>query len=131
MAARPFQSDLVMEERKSEATLRAYNVGFDQNKYRLEPLVNLIADVIPEFAFGYHAGKSVPLNELRQRLKEAAMRVYTTDDYKNRGEFGELILHLLLRDYCGTIPLISKIHFKDADNTTVHGFDGVHIVIEG
>lgn len=129
MAKRPFQSDLVLEEKISEATLRAYNVGFDQNKFRLQPLVDVISEVIPEFALGYHAGTAVPVNELRRRLKEAALRVYTTDDYKNRGEFGELILHLLLRDFCETIPLVSKIHFKDADNATVHGFDGVHIVV--
>jgi hypothetical protein len=120
---------LVLEEKISEATLRAYNVGFDQNHFRLQPLVDVIAEVIPEYALGYHAGTSIPINELRRRLKEAAIRVYTTDDYKNRGEFGELILHLLLRDYCGTTPLISKIVFKDADNSTVHGFDGVHVVV--
>lgn len=126
----PFQSNLVLEEKISEATLRAYNVGFDQNQFRLQPLVDVIAEVIPEYALGYHAGTAIPINELRRRLKEAAIRVYTTDDYKNRGEFGELILHLLLRDYCGTIPLISKIVFKDADNSTVHGFDGVHVVVK-
>ncbi|WP_330558188.1 Hachiman antiphage defense system protein HamA [Acutalibacter sp. 1XD8-33] len=31
-----------------------------------------------------------------------------------RGEFGELILHLLLRDFKNTIPLISKVYFKDS-----------------
>ena len=130
MANCPFQSNLVLEEKISEATLRAYNVGFDQNQFRLQPLVDVIAEVIPEYSLGYHAGMAIPINELRRRLKEAAIRVYTTDDYKNRGEFGELILHLLLRDYCGTIPLISKIVFKDADNSTVHGFDGVHVVVK-
>jgi HamA len=129
MPNRPFQSDLVLEEKIGEATLRAYNVGFDQNKFRLQPLVDVIAEVIPEFALGYHGGVLIPLNELRRRLKDASLRVFTTDDYKNRGEFGELILHLLLRDYCGTIPLISKIVFKDTDNSAVHGFDGVHVTV--
>lgn len=31
-----------------------------------------------------------------------------------RGEFGELLLHLILRDFKGTIPLISKVYFKDS-----------------
>lgn len=131
MCAKPFESDLVLEEKISEATFRAYNVGFEQNKFRLQPLVDVLADVIPEFALGYHSGKAIPLTKLRKKLKEAATRVYTTDNYKKRGEFGELILHLLLRDFCGSIPLISKIWFKDTDNATVHGFDGVHIVVSG
>ena len=122
----PFKSDQVLDERISAATLRGYNVGFDQNRFRLQPLVDVIVNVIPEFAGGYYEA-AVPLPELRTRLKEAALSIYTTDKYRRRGEFGELILHLLLRDFCGTIPLISKIFFKDNDNMTLHGFDGVHV----
>lgn len=128
MSSLPFKSDLVFKEKINEATLRAYNVGFDQNKFRLQPLVDVIISVIPEFALGYHQGTAMPITEVIPRLREAAKRVYTTDNYETRGEFGELILHLLLRDYCSSIPLISKIYFKDTDNATVHGFDGVHIV---
>ena len=128
MSGLPFKSDLVLQEVIGDSTLRAYSAGFDQNQFRLKPLVDVIADVIPEFALGYHSGTSIPLPELRSKLKEAATRVYTTEKYKTRGEFGELILHLLLRDYFGSIPLVSKIWFKDTDNAVVHGFDGVHVV---
>lgn len=34
--------------------------------------------------------------------------------FKNRGEFGEIILHFLLRDFKNTIPLVSKVYFKDS-----------------
>ena len=90
---------------------------------------DVIRKVIPEFSLGYYEGKSIPLTLIVDKLREAAEKVYLTDKYKNRGEFGELILHLLLRDFCGTIPLISKIYFKDAHNVNVHGFDGVHITV--
>jgi hypothetical protein len=129
--ARPFNSDLVLEERISDSTLRAYHVGFDQNKFRLLPLVETIRSVIPEYALGYHNGNNIPLTEIVERLQDAAKTVYTTDKYKSRGEFGELILHLLLRDFCNSIPLISTIYFRDAPNIPAHGFDGVHITIEG
>lgn len=36
-------------------------------------------------------------------------------------------MHLLLRDFKGTIPLISKVYFKDTANVPAHGFDAVHI----
>lgn len=128
---RPFNSDLVLDERVSQATLKAYHVGFDQNKFRLQPLVDVIRGVIPEYALGYHQGKDIPFTEIVERLQDAAKTVYTTDKYKSRGEFGELILHLLLRDFCNSIPLISTIFFRDAPNIPAHGFDGVHITIEG
>ncbi len=130
MTVHPFKSHLIIEEKICEATLRGYYVGFDQNKFRLSPLVDVVAETIPEFAFGPHSGSSVLMTELRTRLKEAAELVFTTDKYKKRGEFGELVLHLLLRDWCGTVPLISKIHFKDAHNATVHGFDAVHVTVQ-
>ncbi len=129
--ARPFNSDLVLDERISNSTLRAYHVGFDQNKFRLLPLVETIRSVIPEYALGYHQGNSIPLTEIVDRLQDAAKTVYTTDKYKRRGEFGELILHLLLRDFCNSIPLISTIFFRDAPNIPAHGFDGVHVTING
>lgn len=129
--ARPFNSDLVLDERISDSTLRAYHVGFDQNKFRLLPLVETIRSVIPEYALGYHQGINIPLTEIVARLQDAAKTVYTTDKYKRRGEFGELILHLLLRDFCNSIPLISTIFFRDAPNIPAHGFDGVHVTING
>lgn len=129
MLSYPYKSNLVLEERISEATLRAYCVGFDQKKFRLEPLVDVIARVIPEFSLGYYEGANFSITEIVDVLRRAAIRVYTTDNYAQRGEFGELILHLLLRDHIGSLPLISKIYFKDTPNETVHGFDGVHIVV--
>jgi hypothetical protein len=128
MSSRPFRSDFVLREQIADATLRAYHVGFEDNKFRLQNLAEVICRVIPEFAFGPHEGTTLDLTQAWDKMREAAQSVYQTDKFKNRGEFGELILHLLLRDFVGSIPLISKIYFKDTDNATVHGFDGVHIV---
>lgn len=71
------------------------------------------------------------LPDIVDRLKEAASTVYDTDKFKKRGEFGELILHLLLRDFHNTIPLVSTIYFKDAPNVPGHGFDGVQVTVNG
>lgn len=129
--ARPFKSENVLTEQISENELKAYHVGFDQKQFRLQPLVDIIRNVIPEFSLGYHNGTAIPLTEIVERLKEAAETVYLTEKYKKRGEFGELILHLLLRDFHNTIPLISKIYFEDSYDVPAHGFDGVQITING
>lgn len=128
---RPFRSENVISEHINKPILKAYHVGFDQGEFRLEPLVDVIRSALPEYALGFHEGKDIPLTELVDRLKEAALSVFTSDSYLRRGEFGELILHLLLRDFHGTIPLISKIWFKDSNNVPVHGFDGVQITVDG
>jgi Domain of unknown function (DUF1837). len=76
--------------------------------------------------FGAVNGQNAPY-----AMRNAAKRVYETEKFKNRGEFGELILHAVLRQVFGTIPAISKIYYKDSSNDTVKGFDAVHVIENG
>ena len=146
MADSIFNSQNVINEHISNADLRAYFVGFDFGQYKYDPLVQKIMSAIVEFSFGFHEGilKTYTIQEIRK----AACMVYKiepydstkhtkyTDEndyfekkYSNRGEFGELILHLLLRDFLKTQPLVSKIFAKDSPGIPAHGFDSVHIGI--
>jgi Cap4 SAVED domain len=59
--------------------------------------------------------------------RRAALKVYATDAYTGRGEFGELMLHAVIRHEFQTDIAVSKIFFKDRANDTVKGFDCVHI----
>jgi hypothetical protein len=150
----PFCSDKVISQHISKANLKTYFVGFDindnnQREYRWKELIDVLQDVIPEFAFGQHEGGSFAITKIVVKIREAAKSIYkirefkevyekyesggsipddsTEKEYLERGEFGELILHLLLRDFHKTIPLLSKIYFKDAFGSTIHGFDAVHV----
>jgi hypothetical protein len=149
-----FGSEKVIKQRISESNWSTYLVGFDINdtgtrEYRWGNLIQLLIKVIPEFAFGFHDGTQTDNTELISKVSDAARSIYKIDEfqkvkdiylsgdyikdddlakaYLKRGEFGELILHLILRDYYSTIPLLSKIFFKDSYGHTVHGFDAVHI----
>jgi hypothetical protein len=63
-------------------------------------------------------------------MREAAKKVYATEKFELRGEFGELFLHAAIRQVFNSTPAISKIYYKSSRNNTVKGFDAVH-VIEG
>lgn len=121
--------------------------------YRWSPLIRTLCNAIPEFAYGFHQGEQTTNNNILHKLIDAANAIYKIDDfqkiqeiyesnpnitddelneqlsknYSKRGEFGELILHVVLRDRFNTIPLISKIYFKDSHGLAAHGFDCVHI----
>lgn len=149
----PFNSEKIITHKINEAEISTFLVGFDINdegdkEYRLKPLIEKLTHVIHEFAFGFHDGDSTDNTETLAKLTEAAKSIYKIDSfqkikdiyendgeldddiedkYLRRGEFGELILHLLLRDFHKTTPLLSKIYFKDSFGHTVHGFDAVHI----
>lgn len=40
--------------------------------------------------------------------------MYSTDKYRRRGEFGELLLHAALVDFYGAEPAVSKIWLGEA-----------------
>jgi hypothetical protein len=149
----PFGSEKVIKQQISEAELATYFVGFDlddngNKEYRWKELTNKIMLALHEFAFGFHEDNTTLNTETIKKINDSANAVYkihafqkirdtylngghledsVKDKYLRRGEFGELILHLLLRDFHNTIPLLSKIYFKDSYGNTVHGFDAVHI----
>ena len=145
-----FNSSSIITEKRFSTNLHGYIVGFDFGLFRYEDLAEKLMDTLVDFAYGYHTG--ILENYDRRILKEAAKSLYNIKEFKDvkfvyvdndselldceikaqekylkRGEFGELILHLLLRDFFQTAPLVSKLYFKDTDGGVVHGFDIVHI----
>lgn len=83
---------------------------------------------LPEFSLSYSERQSINQTNSVAQIRKAAKVVYDTDLYDRRGEFGELILHALMRETIKTETAISKIFFKDSVNNTVKGFDAVHVL---
>jgi len=83
---------------------------------------------LPEFCLSFSEHESIKGTNAVSQLRAAAHTVYDTDKYDRRGEFGELLLHTMLRETQKTQLAISKIFFKDAVNNTVKGFDAIHVI---
>lgn len=126
MAASFFNVIVHKEERNRE--LDGLCAGFELRAWRKEQLVDHLADYIPEFALTYSERQSIDSKDIRRMLRNAARNIYLSEKYKNRGEFGELLLHTIICELYNTIPAISKIYYKDGPNDTVKGFDAVHVV---
>jgi hypothetical protein len=86
--------------------------------YKIEPYDEKNPNCIEEYPKKHHKAGQLKYKDENEWFDKV---------YSKRGEFGELILHLLLRDFLNTKPLISKIHLKDSPNIPAHGFDSVHI----
>ncbi len=86
---------------------------------------------LPEFALRYEEYAELQDDDAVEKIGAAAASVYQTSNFKSRGELGELLLHMLIRETFNTIPAISKIYFKDSPNVTVKGFDCVHVRLVG
>ena len=113
---------------EAEPWLVAMCAGYENGEWREEQLIEHAMEWLPEFSLKYSEWSSLGASNAVKLIRKAAKALYNTEKFKNRGEFGELFLHMILRQVFGTIPAICKMHYKDSRNDTVKGFDYVHIV---
>jgi hypothetical protein len=109
--------------------LTALCAGYELGKWRSQQLASHLISWLPEFAFSGRDRDAIGAHNAGHSMARAAKLVYTTIKSADRGEIGELLLHIALRQVFDSIPAISKIFFKDSTNDTVKGFDCVHVVV--
>jgi hypothetical protein len=110
-------------------TARGLCTGYDRTGWRNAELADYLFEYLPDFALRYEELGPKGHELWVPKLREAAKSVYTTDKFKRRGEFGELLLHAVVRELWETEPAVSKLYYKDGPNETVKGFDAVHVVL--
>ncbi|MEX3748192.1 DUF1837 domain-containing protein [Lysinibacillus xylanilyticus] len=123
-----FESDLILDEYIAETHFRGFSVGYEDSEYRYDALVELIFSALTDFSLTEKEKSNINPFNAQRKLKKAAKVIYATEKYSRRGEFGEILLHIIMRDYFNSIPAISKMYYKDGANETVKGFDAVHVV---
>jgi hypothetical protein len=103
-------------------------VGYESGEWRAEQFAQYLMEWLPDFALTYSELAGLHSGNVVQLMREAASKVYKSAKFRNRGEFGELILHAAVRQVFNSLPAISKIYYKSSRNETVKGFDAVHVV---
>jgi hypothetical protein len=100
--------------------------GFDGGAWRCDGFAFHLAEWLPDYAL---REEELSVNHANALLKynEAAVRVYTSEKYQNRGEVGEIALHAICRDFFDTIPISPRVFYKSASNDVIKAFDMVHV----
>ncbi len=99
--------------------------GFELNAWRCVPFAEHLVEWLPEYALPEEE-LAVTHGNMYVKLKQAAVRVYTSEKYKKRGEAGEITLHAICRDYFDTLPISLRVFYKSSSNDVVKAFDMVH-----
>lgn len=121
---------IVHSETPPECGITGLCGGYELKEWRYNQFADWLFDEhLLDFALKYSEFKMVDGKTAPKKLREAAKIIFQTDNIK-RGEFGELLLHGILKEAYDTIPAISKIYFKDGPNETVKGFDAVHVIAD-
>jgi hypothetical protein len=102
--------------------------GYERGAWREQDFVAYLFSYLIEFAFKWSRLREVNSATASAMIEEAAKRIYDSDKFKHRGEFGELLLHAALRNHFNSEAAVAKIFYKSGDNDTVKGFDCVHVV---
>lgn len=105
--------------------------GFERGEWRRDQLASHVMEWLPEFALSHSELAEMGHHNAIKLSRKAAKIVYQSEKYGLRGEFGEVLLHIAIRQVYQTIPAVSKIYYKSSVNETVKGFDAVHIVRNG
>lgn len=119
------------QELHIEPGLTALCVGYERGNWRDTQLVNHAMEWLPEFALSHSERQGLDSGSSVRLLRKAARVIYDSEKFRSRGEFGELFLHIAVRQVFDSEPAISKIYYKSANNETVKGFDAVHVVEGG
>lgn len=101
---------------------------YESGKWRAEDFAEYLIEWLPEFALKFSEYENFNGVTGVKLLKKAARSIYTTLKSENRGEFGEILLHALIRENFNSKPAVSKVFYKTSSNDTVKGFDAVHLV---
>ena len=104
---------------------RIYCAGFEYKKWRCEPFSDHLVEWLPDYALLEDELKITHGNAF-VKLRQAAVRVYTSPKYKKRGEAGEIGLHAICREFFDTIPISPRVFYKSASNDPIKSFDLVH-----
>ncbi|KAA6457571.1 DUF1837 domain-containing protein [Acidobacteria bacterium AB60] len=113
------------KKKHAELTSSIYCAGFELGKWRCSQLAFHLAEWLPDYAL---IEEELRVNHANMLLKlnQAAVRVYTSEKYKKRGEAGEIALHAICRDFFQTIPISPRVFYKSASNDLIKAFDMVH-----
>ena len=126
---RPSFFNIIIHKDDTFPDLHGVCAGFESRQWRKDQLVDYLFEYLPEFALTYSEFENLTGENVVAKMRQVVMSIYQSEKFKNRGEFGELLLHAIIRETYNTIPAISKIYYKDGPNETVKGFDAVHVVV--
>ena len=128
MVNRIFDKKNVILLKVNEDDLNTFLVDMDIDdegnpKYCLDDFTKAICNTIPEYVFAQYEDPNIPQNDIVEKLREASHCIYKIKDFQlmkqwcvdkdinaynelkrsstaKRGEFGELLLHLILSAFC-------------------------------
>jgi len=112
-------------EEKQDLSQKICCAGFELEAWRCEPFASHLIEWLPEYAL-IEEELNVNHGNMYVKLRQAAIRVYSSYKYKQRGEAGEIAIHPICREFFNTVPISPRVFYKTTSNDVIKAFDMVH-----
>jgi hypothetical protein len=101
--------EVLVSELSIAPPLTALCAGYEAEDWRADQLAANLFEWLPEFALSWTERERFADTTAVALLRRAAQVVYGTDKYSRRGEFGELLLHAVVRPFCQLAPQETRV----------------------
>src|SRR4051812_43724464 len=85
-----------VEVREDDPQMTTLCAGYERGEWRKVDFVSHLFDFLLEFALKWSQLQQLNSATATRMIEDAARRVYESEVYAGRGEFGELLLHAAL-----------------------------------
>jgi hypothetical protein len=109
-------------------SLTAVCAGYEGGQWRSGDYADHILNWVPDFALRYSERAGFNSGNGMEIIRRATQSVFGTKSAGQGGIPGEVLLHIVCRQFFASDTVVNKVFFKTGVNDEVKGFDAVHIV---
>jgi hypothetical protein len=128
--ARNLIFNVIVKSTFNKYTKDSYHLDYESEKYRQAHLIDLIRDTVIFFALTREELASISAETIAQLQKRAWRRISERPP-KIKGDYGELLLFLILEAFYPAKKFVTKIRLRTSLGDEIKGFDCAHFSIEG
>ncbi|ODA66619.1 hypothetical protein A7A08_02387 [Methyloligella halotolerans] len=119
--------NVLVDNREASPSGIACCAGYEGGKWRKSRLAKHLLDWLPDYVLTPEEKAAIdPLKPFRT-LEMAAQRFFKPETASERGELGELLVHIVCVQEFGTRQFVARLFYKMRTNDQVTGFDIVHV----
>lgn len=108
-----------------------YHLNYESGVYREDDLVKIIRGAMPHFALTPDEySRLKDQDEIDEMYRLAFSRISKAKKEK-KGDYGELLLFLLLQAFYRTERLVTKVRLRSSVKDQIKGFDCAHFTVDG
>ncbi|AKB07268.1 HamA C-terminal domain-containing protein [Vibrio cholerae] len=107
-----------------------YHLNYERGQYRESDLVKIIRGALPKFALTPEEYKKLVDDDDLDEIYRLAFSRISQAKKNMKGDYGELLLFLILKSFYGADKLVTKVKLRSSVKDQIKGFDCAHFGID-